>query len=104
MTGKNVLPEKDLVEKSASIKGFEYSSLDKELKKGASVAEKQYQKLGNAFESNKKEEYKTKNKRSLAESNLVYKNYFTFYKYHNIGAFAKYFFDSKKKWFNRVYG
>ena len=96
MTGKNVLQEKDLLEKSAAIEGFEYSPLDKELKKGASVAEKQYQKLGNAFESNKKEECKTKNKRSLAESNLVYKNYFTFYKYHNIGEFEKHFFDSKK--------
>ena len=55
LTGKNVLPEKDMLEKAASFKRFEYSPLGKELKKQTSVAEKQYQK----FESNKNEE-KTK--------------------------------------------
>ena len=33
LTGKYVLPEKDLLEKATSIKIFEYSSLGKELKK-----------------------------------------------------------------------
>ena len=33
LTGKYVLPEKDLLEKAASIKIFEYSPLGKELKK-----------------------------------------------------------------------
>ena len=55
LTGKDVLPEKDLLEKAAAIKRFQYSSLGKELKKQTSAAEKQYQKLDNAFESNKNE-------------------------------------------------
>ena len=74
LTGKDVLPEKKLLEKAAAIKTFEYSPLGKELKKKISVAEKRYQKFDNAFGSNKKEEDKTKNKRSRAKSNLVYDN------------------------------
>ena len=35
LTGKCVLPEKDLLEKSAAIKIFEYSPLGKELKKAS---------------------------------------------------------------------
>ena len=40
LTGKDVLPEKDLQEKATAIKRFEYSPLGKELKKQTSVAEK----------------------------------------------------------------
>ena len=69
-----------MLEKAAIVKRFEYSSLSYEFKKQTSVAKKQYQKLDNAFESNKKEEDKTINKRSRAESNLVCNNYFTFYR------------------------
>ena len=94
MTDKDILPEKDLLEKAAAIERFKYSPLGKELKKQSSVAEKQYQKLDNVFD--KKEEEKTKNKRYRAKSNLVYNNYFTFYKYHNIKEFAKRFFNSKQ--------
>ena len=54
LTGKDVLPEKDLPEKAAAIKIFKYSPLGKELKKQTSVTEKQYQKFDNVFESNKK--------------------------------------------------
>ena len=39
---------------------------------------------------------KKKNFKSRAKSNLVYSNYFTFYKYHNIKEFAKRSFDSKR--------
>ena len=67
-----------MLEKAVAIKRFEYSQLGKELKKQTSVAEKQYQKLNNAFRYNKKDEDKTKNKRSCAKSNLVYNNFFTF--------------------------
>ena len=84
MTGKFVLPSKDLLEKVAATKRFEYSPLGKELKKQTSVAEKQYQKFDNAFESNKKKDDKKNNKRSWTKSDLVYNNYFTFYKYSNI--------------------
>ena len=55
LTWKYVLPKKDLLEKAAAINRFEYSPLGKELKRQASVAEKQYQKFDSAFESNKKE-------------------------------------------------
>ena len=50
-----------LLQKAAAIKRFEFSLLGKELKKQTSVAEKQYQKFGNGFESNKNEEVKIKN-------------------------------------------
>ena len=43
LTGKDVLPEKDMLEKAVTIKRLEYSPLGKELEKQTSVAEKQYQ-------------------------------------------------------------
>ena len=55
MTGKDVLPEKYLLEKAAAWKRFEYSPLGKELKTQTSAAEEQCQKLDKIFESNKKE-------------------------------------------------
>ena len=56
MTEKDILQEKHVLENSVTIKRFEYSPVGKELKNQTSVAEKQYQKLNNAFESNKYEE------------------------------------------------
>ena len=95
MTGKDVLPERDLLEKAAAIKRFECSLLGKESKRKTSVAEKQYEKFDNAFAFNKNKENKTKNKGSRVKSNLVYNNYFTFYKYPNTNEFVKRSFDSK---------
>ena len=89
MTEKDDLPGKDLLEKAAAVRKFEYFLLGKEFKKQTSVAEKQYHKLDNAFESNEKEEDKAKNKRNSANSDLVYNNYFTVYKYRIIKEFAK---------------
>ena len=43
----------------------------------------------------KRKKSKQKNKTNYATSNLVYNNYFTFYKYHNTNEFPKHFFDSK---------
>ena len=40
LTGKDILPERDLLEKTAAIKRFEYSLLGKELKKQTSFAKK----------------------------------------------------------------
>ena len=94
MTGKDVLLENDLLEKAAASKRFEYSPLGKELKKQTSVAEKWYQKFNSAFESNKNEEDKTK-KVEARSSNLVYHNYFIFYKYHKINECVKHSLDSK---------
>ena len=80
LTYKDVLPEKDLLEKASAIKIFEHS-IGKELKAQINAAEKQYQKLGKVFESNKNEE---KISKSCAKSNLV-----------NTKEFAKRSFYSK---------
>ena len=53
--GKDVLPEKDLLEKADALRRFN-SALGKELKAQTSAAEKQYQKLDKVFDSNKKGE------------------------------------------------
>ena len=45
LTGNDVLPEKDLLEKTATIKRFEYSTLGSELKKQTDVVEKTKQML-----------------------------------------------------------
>ena len=42
LTGKDVLPEKDLLEKAPTIKRFEYAMLGKELKAQTSIAKNQY--------------------------------------------------------------
>ena len=63
LTGEDVLPKKDLLEKAASIKRFEYSPLCKELEKQTSIAEKHHQK----FESNKSKEGKIKEKVLLSQ-------------------------------------
>ena len=49
LTSKDVSPQEDLVEKSATMKRFEYSLLGKELKTQTDIAQKQYQKLDNDF-------------------------------------------------------
>ena len=55
-----VLHEKYLLEKAATIKGFENSWLGKELKKQINVTDKKQQKFENVFECNKMEEVKKK--------------------------------------------
>ena len=49
LTGKVVVTEKDLLEKAATMKRFEYSPLGKELKKQTSVAKKQFQSFNKGF-------------------------------------------------------
>ena len=53
LTGKYVLPEKNLLEKTATKKRFECFPLNKELKAQTDIAKKQYQGLDKAFISNK---------------------------------------------------
>ena len=50
LIGKDVLSEKDLLQKAATMKRLEYSPLGKELKKQTNVREKKYQKLENTYE------------------------------------------------------
>ena len=56
MTGKDLLPEKNLLEKAAVLKKFESSPLVKELKAQTSIVEKQYQGLNKLFKPDEKEE------------------------------------------------
>ena len=53
LNGKDVLPEKDLLEQFAAMKRFKYSPLGKKLKAQADIAKKQYQIFNNAFEFDK---------------------------------------------------
>ena len=50
LTGKNVLPEKYLLEKAAAMKRFEYLPLGKELKEQTDIPKKQYQGLDKTYE------------------------------------------------------
>ena len=43
LTGKDVLLEKEMLQKAVTIKSFEYVALDTELKKQTEIAKKQYQ-------------------------------------------------------------
>ena len=83
LTGKDVLPEKDWLEKAAALKKFKYSPLGKKMKKQTSVAEKQYQKFHNTyrFDRIKKEKGVIKKYNRL---NLVYDSKYSFYEYYNI--------------------
>ena len=49
LTDKDVLQEKDLLEKVAAVQIFEYSQLGKELENQASAAENHYQKTRQCF-------------------------------------------------------
>ena len=62
MTGENGLPEKELFEKIASIKIFEYSPLGSELKKETDIAKKQYRRLDKVYEFGKEDDFKKKAK------------------------------------------
>ena len=53
LTGIHVLPEKDLLEKTATMKRFKYYSLSKELKAQTDIAKKQYQQLNGTYEVDK---------------------------------------------------
>ena len=53
LTGKDVLPEKDFLEKAAIMKIFKYLPLDKELKSQTDIVKKQRQKLIDTCEFDK---------------------------------------------------
>ena len=62
MTGKYILPEKDLLDKDATMKRLEYSPLGKELTAQTDITKKQHQKLDNTCELDKTNKWiKTKN-------------------------------------------
>ena len=75
--GKDVLPEKGMLGKAATMERFEYSSFGKSLKAQTDIAKKQYQGLGKAFISNKDNKNMNellikKEKKKYNKSNLIY--------------------------------
>ena len=54
MTGKYILPEKDLLDKAATMKILEYWPLGKEFKAQTDITKEQHQKLEDTFEFDKK--------------------------------------------------
>ena len=87
LTGKDVLPEKDLLERAAALKRFQYSPLGKELKKQTSVAEKQYQNFDKIFKSDETEQPVTIKKEITDESSLFYNNKYSFIEFKNVGKY-----------------
>ena len=53
LTGKDVLPDKELLEEAGTMKRFEYSLLHKELKAQTDITKRQFQKLYNTSEPEK---------------------------------------------------
>ena len=87
MTGKDLLPEKDLLEKAVGIKRFEYLLLGIELKKQISAAENQYQGLNKLFRTDEKEEPVTvkKEKPTITyKSKLMYDSKYSFSDFSSI--------------------
>ena len=83
LTGKYVLPEKDIVEKSAMMKRFEYLSLGKELKVQIDIIKKQYQKLDDSYELHKITKKEKPEFGKYNRSNLIYDSKDRFYQYYN---------------------
>ena len=82
LPGKDVLPQKELLERAATMKRFEYLPSGKELKAQTDITKKQYQKLDNIFGFEKivkKERAKLEN---YSKSNLLYDANHSFYRYY----------------------
>ena len=81
LTGKDVLQEKYLLEKAATMKRFEYWPLGSELKKQTDIAKKHNQGLDKIYEFDKKERDETISKdytkptlKKYTKSDLIYHN------------------------------
>ena len=74
------MPEKYLLEKTATLKRFEYSPLGKELKAQTAITKKQYQKLDNTYEFDKifKKEKPTLENYNKSNIIVIVKNLKTF--------------------------
>ena len=107
MTGKDVLAEKELLEKAATLKRFEYSLLGKELKVQTDIAKKQYQGFDKAFISNKdnknvNESLIKKEKEKYNSSKLIY-NRLSFYMQSDDNNFDSLSFKSKYSYLSYFY-
>ena len=72
MNGKDVLPEKYLLEKAARTERFEYLPLGYDLKRQTDITAKQYQGLDKVYEFDKKDDFKriTAKDRNLTDIDL----------------------------------
>ena len=98
LTEKDVLPEKDLLQKAVALKRFEYSPLGKELKTQASAAEKKFQGLNKHFNPEKEEKpvtIKKKKKEIINESKIVYDNKYSFSSFKNVRQYSNISLESK---------
>ena len=92
MTGKDVLLEKGLVEKDATMKRFQYSLLGSELKKQTNIAEKQYQRFDDGGEAlTIKKGDKALPIKKYNRSNFIYNPGFTVYKFRDVIFWMKIF-------------
>ena len=84
LNGKDVSSGKDLLEKTATMKRFEYSLLGKELKPQTGIAKKQCKKFDtNTFKFGKIIEKEKLTIKKYNRSNLTYNGKFSFYEYYN---------------------
>ena len=89
--------QKNNLEKAATINWFEYFPLGKELKTQTNdIANRQCQKLDNAFEFDKVIEKEKTTIKKYIILNLIYNSKFSFYEYHNAN-FNSISFESKFK-------
>ena len=106
MAGKDVLLEKDLTEKVATIKRFEYSPLGSELKKQTDIAKEKYQRSYKSFSSKKDNKHvnESLNKKEADAEILTKKKYnklnlisnkFSFHGYSDNKKFDTLSFKSK---------
>ena len=93
-----------MLEKSATIKRFEYLPLGIELKK---QTKKEWQKSNQVYEFDKKDEDKTKSidktfNGKFIRSNLFYSYKINFFKSHNLEKLSNLSFSSKQKALNEI--
>ena len=96
LTSKDVLPEKDLLEKAAKMKRFEYSPMRKYLKAQTNTGKKQYQTLSDTSEFDKIIKKQKPTLENYSKSNLIYNANHSFYKYYGDRSFkSKVFFSGR---------
>ena len=81
---KRCFTRKDLLEKAATTKRFEYSPSGKELKTQTDIAKKQSRKLDNTYEPEKIIKKQKLTFKKYNGSNLIYNSKYSFYKYYKI--------------------
>ena len=74
--------KKNLLEKAATMKRFEYSSLGKKSKAQTDIPKKQYQKLNSIYECDKIIKKERPAFKNYNNSNLIYNADHSFYKYY----------------------